>query len=136
MQKKIGMLLLSSVVTVSLMAGIPSAKKARTITNKATQQAYSKLMSSKKGKEVYNGIMKLFEKNIMKIAKEGFYDSFVITIYNSDKIGIEKLMKKLSRKEQDMLRQKVIEDLKKKGYKVTLNQYWDNPDNINISVSW
>ena len=78
----------------------------------------------------------IFEKNIMKIAKEGFYDSFVITIYNSQEIGIDKLMKKLSRKEQDILRQKVIEDLKKKGYKVTLNQYWDNPDKINISVSW
>jgi len=135
MKKKI-IVLLFCMASINLMAEFPTAQKIRSITDQATQQAYKKLMSSKKGKEVYSGIMKIFEKNIMKIAKEGFYDTFTIWYMNADKIGHEKLMKKLSKKEQDIMRQKIIEDLKKKGYKITLNKFWDNPNAINISISW
>ncbi|MCJ8326627.1 MAG: hypothetical protein MJK08_05945 [Campylobacterales bacterium] len=119
----------------SLMA-MPSAKEMRKTTEKATKAAYGKLLKSKNGKEVYSGIMKIFEKNISKIAKGGFYNMFTITIYNSDKIGHGKLLKKLSKKDQAIMREKIVNDLKDKGYKITLNQYWNNPDKLNISISW
>ena len=135
MNKTIVGLSLIFLMTNSLMA-MPSAKEMRKTTDKATTSAYSKLLKSKNGKEAYSGIMKIFENNISRIAKGGFYDTFTITIYNSDKIGHGKLLAKLSKKDQAIMRQKIINDLKDKGYKITLNQYWDNPDKLNISISW
>ena len=136
MKQKISAVLIVSCLVTNLMAELPEAQKVRSITNQVTLQKYEKLMSNKKTKKVYDDIMHIFEKYIMKIAKKGFYATFSINIFNQNKIGITKLMKKLSKQEQDMMRQKIIKDLEAKGYKVTLNKFWNNPDAINISVSW
>ncbi len=113
--KRLVTLMILSLFTLNLMAEIPSARYVKKVSRQATQKAYKKLLSSKKGQEVYKNLMSIFEKNIMKIAKEGFYDTFSINIYNSDKLGIQKEMNKLSAKEQNMMRQLIISKLKQKG---------------------
>ena len=126
----------SFLIVNTAIAALPSAKESRNITNKATAKATKALLTSAKGKEVYNSLRKIFEKNISSIANKGFYDTFTITIYNSDKLGVEKLMKKLSKKDQGIMRKKIIKELEAKGYKITYNQYWDNSGKFGISTSW
>ena len=136
MRKSILLLIAFSFYGVSAFAELPSATYVKKISTEATKKAYKELLSSKKGKEVYKNLMSIFEKNIMKVANEGFYDTLNITIFNSGKLGIKKEMKKLSKKEQDLMRQLIIHELQKKGYKIGYHQYWDNPGEFAIKVSW
>ena len=119
----------------SLMA-MPSANEMRKKTDAATKAVYSKLLKSENGKNVYDGIMKMLESNIERIAKGGFYDTFTIHYMNDDKFIHKKLLGLLSRKDQDIMRQKIIQDLINQGYKIKYNKFWDNPKSMNISISW
>ena len=132
---KKNLILSTLLISTSLMA-MPDAKQMRDTTDKATKVAVAKLLEGKEGQEVYNGVMSILEKNITRIAEGGFYDTLTITYMNAEKYGHEKLLRKLKRQETDILRQKIIKDLEDKGYKITLNRFWNNPNALNISISW
>ena len=132
----LGALVTVSVLTVGLNAKMPTAKESRAVTEFETQKAYDRLIKSEKGKLAYDGIMGIFEKNIKQISKDGFYDTFSITYMNSNHMGHMHWLKKLTKAEQNLMRKKIINDLKVLGYKVGYNKFWNNPDALNISVTW
>lgn len=113
-----------------------SAKDARGTTNQATKKLYAEVLSSEKGKAAYKGLSQFFNNNIAEITSKGYYDQLVITIHNSRELGIKSLMQPLDRMEQNIIREVLIKELEAKGYKVTKNEFWDNLDSFNITVSW
>lgn len=114
-----------------------NAKDARITTNQSTKKLTAEVLSSENGKKAYLGLTKIFNDNIARIASEGFYDTFSIKFMNEE-LGdqISPLLKPLTRKEQDVIRTVIINELVAKGFKITKNQFWDNPDDFNIAVSW
>ena len=118
-------------------ASIISAKNIKAVSVKATKKLENDVLKSKDGRKAYDGLIKFFNKNISRIASVGFYNSFSITFMNKSLANqIEPLLKPLSRQHQDIIRSIVVKELQKKGYKVTYNKYWDNPEDFNIAVSW
>lgn len=113
-----------------------NAKDARIATNQSTKKLSAEVLSSENGKKAYSGLTKVFNDNIARIAAEGFYDTFSITIHNQKQFGITTLMNPLSKMQQDVIREIIIKELESKGFKVTKNDFWDNPNNFNIAVSW
>lgn len=114
----------------------PTAAEIKAISIEATKKLEAELFNSEKGKNAYTEIMKILETKIKKIASEGVYNSLIINYLNSDKVGVEKFLKKLSDREQVLLKERIVEDLIKKGYEITKNQYYNNPNNLFISISW
>lgn len=114
----------------------PTAAEIKAISIEATKKLEAELFNSEKGKNAYTKIMNILETKIKKIASEGVYNSLIINYLNSDKVGVEKILKKLSNREQVLLKERIVEDLIKKGYEITKNQYYNNPNNLFISISW
>ena len=113
------------------------AKDARTITNKETKKLVKQILASPKGKKAYNGLIRLFNKKISIVADEGYYDTMNIGWRGTNTTQeVKSLLKPLTRKEQDIIRSLIIKELERKGYKITYNEFWDNPARFNISVSW
>lgn len=120
---------------------IPSAPMTDAVTNRklteeATAKEYQRILSSDTGKKAYTKLIDIFNTNISRIASQGYYDTFIVTFLNERKLGISEAFSGLNQFEQNYVRNKVIFDLEKKGYVVKHNEYWDNPESINISVSW
>ena len=78
----------------------PTAAEIKAISIEATKKLEAELFNSEKGKNAYTEIMKILETKIKKIASEGVYNSLIINYLNSDKVEVEKLLKKLSDREQ------------------------------------
>jgi len=132
---KIILILLTLNLSVLSADSLVTAKDARSITNTVTIKLKKKLLNSSNGKKAYNGLIKLFNKKISVVASKGYYNSISITFMNApDKI--RKLLRPLTRIEQDLIRSLIIEKLKKSGYIIKHNQFWDNPNSINITVIW
>ncbi len=111
------------------------ASVAHKITKQETSKIKKELMNSKKGKNAYNGLIRLFNIKISKIASKGYYNSYIITFMNApDKIG--KLLKPLSDIEQHIVRNLVIKELKSKGYEIQYNKFWNNSGSFNITIIW
>ena len=139
MRKKI---FISTLLSMSLITALfaesefPAAAEIKSISIEATKKLETELFNSEKGQKAYKEIMNFIETKVRNIASGGVYDSFNITYMNSRKMGYEEILKKLSAKEQILLKERIIEDLIKKGYKITENEYFNNPDSLYISVSW
>jgi hypothetical protein len=130
-------ILITILVTQSFSAVLIGASDSRAVTDKTTKEVVSKFITSTHGQKAYNEMVNLLNEEISKIVSGGFYDTLKITYTNIelDK-KIEAIMLPLNHQEQDILRQKLINDLMSKGYKVTYNQFWDNPNCFNVSISW
>lgn len=80
--------------------------------------------------------MNILESKIKKLASEGVYNVLIINYLNNEKVGCDKFLKSLSDKEQILLKERIVEDLIKKGYGVTKNEYYNNSNTLYISISW
>lgn len=136
MKKIVLTLIMIGSLSIASAEIIFNAKDARSVTNQSTKKLTAEVLSSENGKKAYIGLTKIFNDNIARISSEGFYDTFSITIYNSEKQNVESLMKPLTKIQQGIIRDVIIKELESKGFKVTKNQFWDNPDSFNISVTW
>ena len=117
-------------------APLTDAQENRKKTDEVTKKEFTRVLGSPAGKQAYVKLMEIFNSNISRIAQEGYNDTFVVWYMNERELGIPKAFAGLSRLEQNYVRDKVIYDLEKKGYTVKHNEYWNNPESINISVSW
>lgn len=117
-------------------ASISDAQINRKKTDEMTEKEFQRILGSPIGKQAYTKIMEIFNRNISLIADQGYYDTFSINYMNSHQLGIREAFTGLNQLEQNYVRDKVIYDLEKKGYTVKNNEYWNNPESINISVSW
>lgn len=117
-------------------APLTDAEKSRQQTDEATAKEYERVLSSEAGKKSYTKLMEIFNTNIATIASQGYNDTFVVTFLNNRALGIPEAFSGLNQLEQNYVRDKVIFDLEQKGYIVKRNEYWNNPESINISVSW
>ena len=117
-------------------APLTDAQANRKKTDEMTKKEFKRVLGSPSGKQAYSKLMEIFNSNISRIAAEGYNDTFMITYMNDRQIGIPAAFTGLNRLEQNYVRDKVIYDLEKKGYTVQHNEYWNNPESINISVSW
>ena len=120
----------------TVSAPLLDAQTNRKTTDEMTKKEYKRVIGSDAGKRAYTKLMEIFNKNISRIASEGYNDTFVITYMNDTELGISSAFTGLNRLEQNYIRNKIIYDLEKKGYIVKYNEYWDNPNSFNISVSW
>ena len=112
------------------------AQTNRKKTDEMTKKEFQRVLGSPTGKQAYTKLMEIFNGNISRIAQAGYNDTFVVWYMNDRELGIPKAFAGLNRLEQNYVRDKVIYDLEKKGYTVKHNEYWNNPESINISVSW
>ena len=117
-------------------APLTDAVNSRKQTDEATAKEYERVLSSEAGKKAYTKLMNIFNTNIATIASQGYNDTFIVTFLNDRALGIPEAFSGLNRLEQNYVRDKVIFDLEQKGYIVKRNEYWNNPESINISVSW
>ncbi len=137
MKKIIIALLLANLACSLSAAQIMPASMAKQATKESTAKAINKLLSSEKGRKAYASLTNFYNKNISRIASNGFYNTFRVDITISRKSKeIKKILFPLIIREQDILRSIIINDLVKSGFTVTKNKYWNNPNAINISVSW
>jgi len=127
---------ISSVVSSSIASEFPTAAEIKAISVEATKKLETELFNSEKGKKAYSEIMTTLENKIKKLASEGVYNILIINYMNSQKIGCDKFLKDLSDKEQILLKERIVEDLIKKGYGVTKNEYYNNTNSLYISISW
>ena len=125
---------ISSVVSSSIASEFPTAAEIKAISVEATKKLET--FNSEKGKKAYSEIMTTLENKIKKLASEGVYNILIINYMNSQKIGCDKFLKDLSDKEQILLKERIVEDLIKKGYGVTKNEYYNNTNSLYISISW
>ena len=112
-----------------------SAKDVQKVTKEATKTLEDNLIKSKKGKKAYSGIINFLNKKISTIATGGFYNMYNMT-YRGKYPTISTLLSPLNNKEQDIMRSLIVKELIKKGYTVTYNEFWDNPNNLFIGISW
>lgn len=117
-------------------APLTDAQANRKTTDEMTKKEFQRVLGSDAGKHAYTKLMEIFNSNISRIAAQGYNDTFMVTYMNDRQIGIPEAFAGLNRLEQNYVRDKVIYDLEKKGYTVKYNEYWNNPESINISVSW
>lgn len=117
-------------------APLTDAQENRKKTDEMTKKEFQRVLGSPAGKQAYTKLMEIFNRNVSRIAAEGYNDTFVVWYMNDREIGIPKAFAGLNRLEQNYVRDKVIYDLENKGYTVKHNEYWNNPESINISVSW
>lgn len=127
---------ISLVVSSSISSEFPTAAEIKAISVEATKKLETELFNSEKGKKAYSEIMTTLENKIKKLASEGVYNILIINYMNSQKIGCDKFLKDLSDKEQILLKERIVEDLIKKGYGVTKNEYYNNTNSLYISISW
>lgn len=127
---------ISLVVSSSIASEFPTAAEIKAISVEATKKLETELFNSEKGKKAYSEIMTTLENKIKKLASEGVYNILIINYMNSQKIGCDKFLKDLSDKEQILLKERIVEDLIKKGYGVTKNEYYNNTNSLYISISW
>ena len=127
---------ISSVVSLSVASEFPTASEIKAISIEATKKLETELFNSEKGKKAYSEIMNILESKIKKLASEGVYNVLIINYLNSEKVGCDKFLKSLSDKEQILLKEIIVEDLIKKGYGITKNEYYNNSNSLYISISW
>ncbi len=127
-------LLIISFVFMGLQgAKLVSAKEMRKATMNSTAKLEKKILSSEYGRIAYNGIIKLFNKEISKVATTGYYNEYTPSPRNQK---INNLLSPLSQFEQDVIRSLIIKQLEKNKYQITYNRFWDNPERFTISISW
>ena len=132
----IALLLTGSIYGLSA-AQLMSASIAKQATKESTIEVTNKLLNSEKGRKAYTSLTNFYNKNISVIAGSGFYNMFHVTFMTkASKKEIEGILSPLNKKEQDILRSVIINDLVRSGFTVTKNEYWNNPNAIYISVSW
>lgn len=119
-----------------ISAPLTDAQANRKKTDEMTKKEFQRVLGSPAGKQAYTKLMEIFNSNISRIAAEGYNDTFVVWYMNDREMGIPKAFSGLNRLEQNYVRDKVIYELEKKGYTIKHNEYWNNPESINISVSW
>jgi hypothetical protein len=131
--KKILILIIIATLSMVNAASLVTAKEARLVTNKSTKRLFDTVMKSNEGKKAYNQIIKHINKNVSKIASMGYYNLFKITIFSKK---IRSFLTPLSELERSVVRETIIKDLEKEGYKVFKGDKWNMSDYFSIQISW
>ncbi len=134
MKKKIIGMIILGLLSQSLYANLVSAKQTKILTDKQTKTMKQKLLKNKEAKSIIDSFIKIVNVQIQNTAKRGNnYSTRIKVGYGTKNKSLLKRMDKFKNSENEMIREMIVDKIKKKGYIVDVKSLYSY---IEFKVSW
>jgi len=134
MNKKIIGMIILGLLSQNIYADLITAQQAKSLTDKQTKIIKRKLLKNKEAMSIVNSFIDMVNKQIQNTVKRGNnYSTKIMVGYGTKNKSLLKRMDKFKNSENEMLREMIIEKIKKKGYTVNIDRLYSY---IEFRVSW